>query len=353
MAAVEANSAKGGIMIRIGLIGAGTMGRWYAWVFKEYDGAELVAVCDLDTRKAQAVSAESGGKVYEDYATMLKKEKLDAVAVATPDKFHREPVVACLEAGKDVLCEKPLCTTLEDGLAMKEAAKTSGKQLMVNFGNRHRPRGKRLKELLADRKNIGEIATVYIELNERLGKTATLAWAGETSPVWFLISHCVDYVRFTTGLEITEIFGYETKKVLVSQGFDTSDTAIFVGRLSNGGHLFIGSSWAYPEDYTHDIDFPMRVIGTDGLIECQMHPWDMMLHSGKGGGHVVNYSYNYRDYRGHKEDWWSQSTRYFLHCIESDEHATPDVDDGLACLKVLLAMDESVRTGKAVRITGG
>ena len=338
-------------MIRIALIGAGTMGRWYAWVFKEYDGAELVAVCDLDRKRAEAVAAESGGKVYTDLNKMLASEKLDAIAVATPDRFHREPVVACLLAGKHVLCEKPLSTTLEDGLVMKEAVANSGRQLMINFGNRHRPRGKKLKALLADGSNIGEITTVYIELNERLGKTATLSWAGETSPVWFLVSHCVDYVRYVTGLEITEIFGYETKKVLVSQGFDTSDTAIFVGKLSNGGHIFIGSSWAYPEDYTFDIDFPMRVIGTKGLIECQMHPHDLMLHTATGGGHVVNHSYNYRDYRGHKEDWWSQSTRYFLHCIETDEHATPDVDDGLTCLKVLLAMEESMKTGKPVSLS--
>jgi predicted dehydrogenase len=334
-------------MIRIALIGAGTMGKWYAKVFKEYDGAELVAICDLDGKRAQAVADESGGKVYTDYRLMLAKEKLDAVAVATPDRFHRQPVVDCLGAGKHVLCEKPLSTTLEDGLAMKEAVGKSGKQLMINFGNRHRPRGKKLRELLLEKKAVGEIATVYIELNERLSKTSTLAWSAETSPLWFLLSHCVDYVRFTTGLEIVEVFGYETRKVLKSQGHETSDTCIFVGKLSNGGHIFLGSSWAYPDDYVFDLDFPMRVIGTRGLIEAQMHARDMMLHSQKPP-QVVNYTYNYLDYRGHKEDWWSQSTRSFLHCIKTGERATPDVDDGLACLKVLLAMEESIRTGRPV-----
>jgi predicted dehydrogenase len=94
----------------------------------------------------------------------------------------------------------------------------------------------------------------------------------------------------------------------------------------------------------------MRVIGTKGLLEAQMHSRDMMLHSGKGGGRVVNYVYNYLDYRGHKEDWWAQSTRSFLYAIETGTHATPDVDDGIACLKVLLAMDESIKTGKPVKI---
>ena len=336
-------------MIRIALIGAGTMGQWYARVLAEYDGAELVAICDLDKKKAKALADEWGGKVYEDYRKMLKAEKLDAVAVATPDMFHREPVVACLDAGKHVLCEKPLATTMEDALAMKEAVKKSGRQLMINFGNRHRARGKKLRELLLERSEIGEIATVYIELNERLSKTSTLAWSADTSPVWFLISHCVDYVRYTTGLEIVEIFGYQTRKVLKSRGSDASDTSIFVGKLSNGGHVFIGSSWAYPDDYTFDLDFPMRVIGTKGLVEAQMHSRDIMLHSAKPA-QVVNFTYNYLDYRGHKEDWWTQSTQYFLHCIETGAHALPDVDDGIACLKVLLAMDESIKTAKPVAI---
>lgn len=337
-------------MIRMGLIGAGTMGGWYARVIKEYDGAELAAVCDLDKKRAKALCDEWGGKDYTDFREMLAKEKLDAVAVATPDRFHREPVIACLESGKHVLCEKPLATTLEDGLAMKEAVRRSGKQLMVNFGNRHRTRGKKLRELLLEEKAIGEIATVYIELNERISKTATLAWSAETSPVWFLLSHCVDYVRYTTGLEIVEVFGYETKKVLASRGKETSDTSIFVGKLSNGGHIFMGSSWAYPDDYAFDLDFPMRVIGTKGLIEAQMHPRDMMLHTSDRPAQVVNYTYNYLDYRGHKEDWWSQSTRYFLHCVETGEAAKPDVEDGIACLKVLLAMDESISTGRPVGI---
>ena len=137
--------------------------------------------------------------------------------------------------------------------------------------------------------------------------------------------------------------------MLKSQGHDTSDTGIFVGKLSNGGNIFLGSSWAYPDDYVFDLDFPMRVIGTKGLVEAQMHPRDMMVHSTKPP-QVVNYSYNYPDYRGHKEDWWTQSTRYFLHCLETGSHAVPDVDDGIACLKVLLAMDESIRTGKVVKI---
>ena len=333
----------------MGLIGAGTMGRWYAQCFSEYDASDLVAVCDLDPAKAEALARDwSAGKAYADYHKMLQAESLDAVAVATPDRFHREPVVACLEAGKHVLCEKPLATTLADGLAMKEAVRKSGRELMVNFGNRHRPRAQMLRKLIREEQTVGEVGNVYIELNERVGKTEELAWAEDSSPVWFLLSHCVDFLRFVTGLEIVEIFGYQTRKLMPARGLDTTDTSVFVGRLSNGGHVFLGSSWIYPQDYSPDIDFTMRVLGSEGLLECQMHPHDMIVHTGKTRS--VNYMYPYADHRGHRDNWWSQSTRYFVHCVATGQHPTPDVDDGLACLKVLLAMEEAAGTGKPVAV---
>jgi predicted dehydrogenase len=279
---------------------------------------------------------------------MFAKEQLDAVVVATPDRHHREPVAEALGHGLHVLCEKPLATTLEDGLAIREAVRQSGRELMVNFGNRQRPQAKRLRQAILEERAVGDIANVYVELNERIGKTRTLAWAEETSPIWFLLSHCVDYVRFVTGLEIVEVFGYETRRILREQGLETSDAAMFVGTLSNGGRIFLGSCWVYPEEYTKDIDFSLRVIGDKGLIEAQMHPHDMILYS--GGSQAVNYTYSYKDHRGLTDNWWFQSTKYFVHCLNTGQHPTPDVEDGMRCLQVLLAMEEAARAGKMVRI---
>ena len=86
-------------MIRMGLIGAGTMGKSYARAFGQCRSAELIAICDLDLRKARSLGRRSGVRsLYADYNEMLRSEELDAVTVATPDFHHHKPAIACLRA---------------------------------------------------------------------------------------------------------------------------------------------------------------------------------------------------------------------------------------------------------------
>jgi len=151
-------------MIRMGLIGAGTMGALYARAFSQSSAAELVAVCDLDPGRAEALGRRHGvERLYADCQEMLRAEELDAVAVATPDFHHREPAVACLRAGVDVLCEKPLATTMADCHAIREAVRETGRRLMVNFGNRHKRQVCKLKEQL-DAGALGPVENVFIRL---------------------------------------------------------------------------------------------------------------------------------------------------------------------------------------------
>ncbi len=335
-------------MVRIGLIGAGTMGRLYAQCLAEGAESKLVAVADLDgARAAQLAQEWEVPASYASYAELFAKEPLDAVVVATPDEAHRAPVLAALEHGLHVLCEKPLATTLEDGFAIREAVVRTGKHLMVNFGNRHRPEVQALRRAVADGA-VGELGAVYVELNERIGKTETLRWADRTSPIWFLLSHCVDTVRYITGRELREVFCYQSRQVLTARGVDTSDTVLCVGKLDNGGSIFLGSSWVYPDSFARDLDFTVRLLGDRGLLEGQLFGQSLMLHGERP--RVVDYQFPQCDYTGRRDNWWFDSTRYFVHCLAAGEAPTPDVEDGLACLRVLRALDESVSSGLPITV---
>ena len=136
-------------MIRIGVIGAGIMGSLHAEAYQQNPNAELIAVCDFIREKAEKAAEKfEAGAFYTDYRKMIEKEELDAVAVATPDFAHTDPVITALEAGLDVIVEKPLATKREDADRIVKAVEKSGCKLMVNYGNRMRPQHRRVKQMI-------------------------------------------------------------------------------------------------------------------------------------------------------------------------------------------------------------
>lgn len=118
--------------VRIGLIGAGGMGRAHVErIEKELAGGTVVAVADVNIEGARAVAAPLGAKAYATGAELIADPDVDAVLIATFGKVHAPDVLAAIEAGKYVLCEKPLVTTTEDALRVLEAEQRAGKKLVT------------------------------------------------------------------------------------------------------------------------------------------------------------------------------------------------------------------------------
>ena len=116
--------------LRIGVVGAGLMGEQHAGnVFRRGNVATLAAVADADADRAAAVAKRYGGaRAYTDGYELIAADDIDAVIIASPDFTHAALATACVRAGKPVLCEKPLATTIEDARAVvqAEAAATAG-----------------------------------------------------------------------------------------------------------------------------------------------------------------------------------------------------------------------------------
>lgn len=120
--------------IRIGIIGAGQIGKMHIEKYKGIAGAELVAVCDVNEQEAKRVAGQYGiPHAYADFRELLKRGDLDAVDVCLHNNFHSPVTIAALEAGLHVYCEKPIAGTYTDGKAMVDAAKANGKQLHVQL----------------------------------------------------------------------------------------------------------------------------------------------------------------------------------------------------------------------------
>ena len=177
-----------------GVIGAGIVGGdLHAQVYHRMPQAELVAICDLDEARAREVAERyDAPHIYTDYRDLLARSDIAAVSIATPDFAHREIAVAAAEAGKHILVEKPLATTVEDAEAILRAADAAGVKLMVDFQNRVNPAFVATRKAVLDG-DLGELKYIYARLsNTTFVPTQMLPWASKSSALWFLASHTLD-----------------------------------------------------------------------------------------------------------------------------------------------------------------
>lgn len=136
-------SIKASDKVRVGIIGCGGIANGkHLPALKKLANVEMVAFCDLIIEKARAAAAAYGtpdAKCYENYKELLEDKTIDVVHVLTPNRSHSFITIDALEAGKHVMCEKPMAINAEEAKKMLDAAKRTGKKLTIGYQNRQRP----------------------------------------------------------------------------------------------------------------------------------------------------------------------------------------------------------------------
>lgn len=122
--------------VRVGVIGVGHLGYHHARLYNDMDFVDLVGVCDLDPARGAEVATELGTEYFPEVEGAMLKAGVDAVSVAVPTSAHHDVVMPLLEAGVDVLVEKPIAGSVDEGRAMVEAARTNGALLQVGHVER-------------------------------------------------------------------------------------------------------------------------------------------------------------------------------------------------------------------------
>lgn len=118
--------------VKVGIVGLGLVSDSHIKGYQSHPAAEVVAVCDLDGARAKQVAAEFGiPKYYTSFDEMLRDPDVNTVDITTPTMLHSSMTIAAARAGKHILCEKPFCLTLEEGLAACAEAERHGVSLMV------------------------------------------------------------------------------------------------------------------------------------------------------------------------------------------------------------------------------
>jgi UDP-N-acetylglucosamine 3-dehydrogenase len=241
-------------MVKVAVVGVGNIGKIHCRYYSQNPNVELVAVCDLIEERAQAMADLHGTKAYTDMNVMLENEEIDIVSIATAGEEnggdHYLPAITAIEAGKDVLVEKPISNNIDQAREMIRLAAERNVRLVSNLNHRFVPAAYKGKELI-QKGELGELLFLNMKL--------TIQNPNETSP-WFhlraLHPHSIDVLRYFAG-DIKRVQAFMTK----APGREIWSTASINLEFASGavGHL----TGSYDMAVRHPIEF-CEVAGNKG-----------------------------------------------------------------------------------------
>ena len=254
--------------LRAAVVGVGMIGRLHARIYHEHPLAELVGVVDVDAERAEEIGREFGVSWYRSVEDLLFEADADVVSVATPEQARYQPAVACAQAGKHLLLEKPLAPNLEEADRLVAAIQETGVLTMVNFILRFDPRYLRAREAIADG-SVGELCTVFAR---RRGTSVGAEVYGPWTDL--LIStgiHDLDVMAWLADSPVRRIYAEGISKRSAQWGHD--DAVMVLVRFENGVIGSLETSWVLPPSAPSPLDASLEVVGTRGgvFIEGSSH----------------------------------------------------------------------------------
>ncbi len=338
--------------VKVAIVGAGIWGQTHASIYQQHPQVEVSAVCDVNVEKAKALAAKFGigdGHVYASHQELLKHEDFDVAAVVTPDFLHRELCVAFSDAGKHIICEKPLATTREDVIAILESVKKSGVRVLVDLHNRFSPPFVSAKQSVEN----GELGTpyhAYFRLNDiRYVATQMLPWAAQSSILWFLGSHSVDTLRWIMGSEVKRVYCVSRRGILDGLGVKTDDVFMTTLEFENGAIAQMENGWITPDTHPCINDIKFNLMGTKGMINLDLSNSTMIERFTEDKNDrpdilVKNFIH------GQAAGFSYQSIRYFIDCIVEGKPSLVTMEDAAKTSLVILAIMESAKKREPVEV---
>jgi predicted dehydrogenase len=247
--------------VRWGIIGCGDVAeRKSGLPLYQTPGSELVAVMRRDAAKAEDFARRHGvRRWYTNVESLLGDPEVNAIYVATPHYLHKDHSIMAAKAGKAILCEKPMGTSLADAQAVVDLCREQNVPLAVAYYRRYWPDVQKIRVLLQDGA-VGRINHVRVQLCDYFGGDPNRRWivdqqqsgGGALSNAG---SHWIDLIRYLIG-EVVEVKAYCS----YSSGFEVEDTAVLLLKTVSGALIMFSASWVGTS--INDFD----VVGTEGRI---------------------------------------------------------------------------------------
>ena len=334
----------------VGIIGAGWVAGEHIRAFQANPHTEVVALCSRTESRAKAKAVECGVRceICTDYEQMLNREGIDIVSIATPPDCHCEQAVAAAQAGKHLLLEKAMATTLEDARAIRDAVAKAGVKSVVSFVLRWNPLFEIIKAQLAD-DAIGTVFLGEVDYFHGIGPWyAQYKWnVKKEVGVSSLLSagcHAVDALRWFMGDEIVEVFQYATSgKGPDFAEYEFHPTSCTVCRFSDGRIGKAASSIECIQPYV----FNINLVGTHGTIKNNLVYSKTKFPGQTGWADVPTVLPDSGDVTHHP---FTLEAAHLLECILNDRESHVNVADAYKTHEVCFAADLSGAEGRPVKL---
>ena len=310
----------------------------YAGVLSAMPDVEITVIADEDAERGKAAAEQFGTKFVNTIDEALAMD-VDCVVVCSENVHHKRMTVAAAKAGKHVLCEKPLATTVDDALEMISACEEAGVQLMTAFPVRF---------------NSTIVALKQAVHSDQFGETLTIAARnpGTCPHSWFVdpalsgggavidhTVHVVDVLRYIYGEEITEVYAESDNRMY---GYEGDDTGLLMFRLSNGVPVSLDTSWSRPGNWPIWGGVTLDVIGEKGVLFADAYGDNYEMAEIEG----PSFTWRSNEVSGDPE-----MVTAFIDAVRNGTDVPVTGVDGLRALEVALAAMKSAESHKLEPVT--
>lgn len=342
--------------LRLGILGLGE-GRSTMSAALQSEQIDLVQICDLNQELGRKRVKEFDFQGYTSrYEDMLENDRIEAIAIYTPDHLHARHIAQALEHGKHVICTKPFIDNLQDANNLLKLAQESGKRVFVGQSSRFfEPVKKQRADFEAGL--IGELITIegYYHADHRwfLDKP----WSLQSSFKWLYggLSHPVDFIRWYLP-QIEEVMGYGMLSSNGQKGgLQNVDTMHFIFKAEDGRVARVSGAYTGPvQPVTRDSEMSCILRGTEGCSQADYMDLRYAITDRTGEERMLTWEHKLKHYfrfegKSHHAGEYQNYIEHFAAAIRSGEKAYPDMQEGIGTIALLQAMDESLSSGKPVR----
>ncbi len=340
--------------LRVGVIGAGMIGRRHIATLLASPDAELCGVADTLPRDDPAV-ASLPVPYFASHRALLDGARPDAVVIATPNRLHVSQGVDCARAGVHMIVEKPIADTVADACVLLREAKRAGVTLLVGHHRRHHAQSQEARRIVAGGE-LGRVAGATMLWSTRKPDAyfdATWRRTAGGGPVLINLIHDVDMLRFVVG-ELSSVQGRFSRAI---RGFDVEDTAAAVLTFAGGalGTILVtdaaASPWTIEQGLGESPSFPYsgensyRIVGTAGALEFPVLRVWRYRDAATGSWNEPIASTPVKSF---DRDPYVEQVRHLRAAIEGREAPLVSGVDGTRTLAATLALKTSSETGAPV-----